>query len=827
MGVRDESAPNIVAALPADITIAPMQVSPVNDPTLFQVPAFVFDSPDCSQTPEVGDFFFQSQLQGAVWGRVEQLGNDPDGVGAVTDTVVRVLSYPPVWDDTAGVALWTVEGVAPFQFLSAYNPAADAGRERCFLETFPLSDDYPANPASGIPSTATWGLRFSEPMDLTSFSAYDGMRLTRVDPTVGALAPSEYAITEVSASTDRTRFFLTPAFPLTYDPGSPLDSYFLSIVRDGDFAPTDLAGNVIRYDFAPIEGTLSSFSPDVSNGTNVSLFNTQDEQAPVANLNADIDPDPFVYAEWGGQHIFLPLRGVITPRPVSRFTQVIDRNTAYSGHMGQFAGGVLEPLVRYGNKTQMLWRIYDMDMPLFDVDLSDATQQDQPWNLDIARLNIDVERVYWSPLTGGITFDRFNGFSMRLSHSIFLPDELHSVPQNSVSLPGTGVGLTYSQNQLSVTADVPVVTHFREQGYTLDPGDRIVINNTVLMPFPMNMDPTRPKRFYTWRDTAKIDRGGPNGIGANIAQWAAANGVTGPNALFFPFEDDPCDGTGGPTNFYAPGEVQTSALPLMIEFRCYPDTAAGTANLLDVSDTQLTTQVNPFFRAFSSGGVNVDQEPQFVDPDTETTASGGFDPTASPTPGVPTPGTDKRLYIGAVDFVVRVSRSYSVWFPTPDAAGNPINNPLFYDPIVEPKPADQPPGTSINFAFRGAGAILGAWEVGQPVDPTGAGFQMSSAAQLLDPYGDHYPNTPICANPPDDTVMPPIPAGPNFPFLVVEHNSADANQPADGLIGGGDWFTNASQINGAQFYQVRATFVSNPDTNQSPVLSTFAMGWQD
>ncbi|HRV81552.1 MAG TPA: hypothetical protein P5218_08960, partial [Planctomycetota bacterium] len=65
------------------------------------------------------------------------------------------------------------------------------------------------------------------------------------------------------------------------------------------------------------------------------------------------------------------------------------------------------------------------------------------------------------------------------------------------------------------------------------------------------------------------------------------------------------------------------------------------------------------------------------------------------------------------------------------------------------------------------------------------------------------------------------------PFKVVNHNSFDANLDAMGLFGNGAWFDNASDINGAQFFQVRASFVSNAETGLSPVLSTFAMGWRE
>ncbi|HPF13740.1 MAG TPA: hypothetical protein PLJ12_05695, partial [Planctomycetota bacterium] len=818
--LRDDSPPNLVAALPAQLNQAPVQVNS-SDPTVFNIPNLRFTSPDCAQKPQIDDILFQTQTQGAVWARViSDPLSDPDGLGNVSDVLVQVIQYPPVWDDTLGVAQWTFEGIGALQFLSAYNPTTDAGRENCFLETFPLALDFPNNPAGRIPSTATWGLRFNEAMDPDSFSAYDGLRLTRVNPALQTLTSRDYAVTEISSSTDRTRFSLTPHFPLNHTTGLN-ESYFLSITNTGLFAPTDLAGNKLLYPFAPIEGTVSELSEQTRNGTHVSLFTSADEEAPVANLSSD----PFIFAEWGGQHLYLTDRGVITPRPVSRFTQVVERSNLFTGAMTQLVGGVEEPLARYGTLTQMVWRIYDLGMDLFDKDLSDPTTAGSPWRLDINKLNIDVERAYWSPVTGGITFDAFSEFAMRMSHSGFLPDELNNVPQNIVSFPNSGLVATFSANQLSVVNDPPTEVHSRSQGYTLNPGDKIQTSlPTVLMPFPMNGSATAQKRYYTYRDTALINRGAPNGVGANIGQYVALAGVGG---AVFPFEaDGPCDGTGGATNFYFPGEVQTAALPLLIEFRCYPDTAATTANRLDVSDSQATTNPNPYFRAFSTGGINVEQDEVFVDPDSQTSASGGFDPTSSPIPGVPTSGLAKQVYIGGIDFVVRISRSFSVWLPTPDTLGVDIDVPRFYTPVVEPKPADQPPGTSIQFAFRGAATILNAYDPNVGVtDVDAGGFRMTAVAQTLDAYGDHYSNTPICASGPDS--IPATPPQSNWPFKVVNHNSFDANLDAMGLFGNGAWFDNASDINGAQFFQVRASFVSNAETGLSPVLSTFAMGWRE
>ena len=52
------------------------------------------------------------------------------------------------------------------------------------------------------------------------------------------------------------------------------------------------------------------------------------------------------------------------------------------------------------------------------------------------------------------------------------------------------------------------------------------------------------------------------------------------------------------------------------------------------------------------------------DPELEDIANGGFNPNSTPNPGAPTFGQDNQFYIGALDFVVRVSRAHSVWFDT-------------------------------------------------------------------------------------------------------------------------------------------------------------------
>ncbi|MEZ5974857.1 MAG: hypothetical protein R3E96_08430 [Planctomycetota bacterium] len=375
--LRDDTPPNVVAALSASIVSPPVPIT--NSDTEFNVPVLRFASPDCAQRPVAGDVLFQTLAQGTVWAQVvEDVSLNPDGLGTVANVHVRILASPAVWTSNND---WIADGVNPVQFLSAYDPADDAGREYCFLETFPLSLDFPLNPAGRVANTASWGLRFSEAMDTYSFSAYDGLRLTRVDPSVTDLTARDYAVTELSSSSDRTRFAVNPHFPLNHTQGNS-ESFFLSVTRTGNFAPTDLAGNRLQYDFAPIEGTLAPLNPTTRNGVHVNLFTAQDEEEPIADLSTD----PVPFNEWGGQIIFQPLRGLIVPRPVSRFTQVVERDNLFTAAMPQAAGGVEEPLARLGTRTQFVWRMYDLDMQLFDADIANQDEQSLPWRLDINNL---------------------------------------------------------------------------------------------------------------------------------------------------------------------------------------------------------------------------------------------------------------------------------------------------------------------------------------------------------------------------------------------------------------------------------------------------------
>src|SRR5262249_33846614 len=145
------------------------------------------------------------------------------------------------------------------------------------------------------------------------------------------------------------------------------------------------------------------------------------------------------------------------------------------------------------------------------------------------------------------------------------------------------------------------------------------------------------------------------------------------------------------TNFLGENQAPSVALPLLMEFRCYPDTSALGLNALDINAANPAPVSRPNFRAYSTGGDNSSDQVVQDNPDLEGQAHGGFNPTSVP-PGGATPGVDNTVYLGEMDLVLRISRMHSIWLDTQMTA------PSYDPPVVEPSSANQPLGTSIDLA---------------------------------------------------------------------------------------------------------------------------------
>jgi len=308
------------------------------------------------------------------------------------------------------------------------------------------------------------------------------------------------------------------------------------------------------------------------------------------------------------------------------------------------------------------------------------------------------------------------------------------------------------------------------------------------MPFPLNRAGAEPQ-YYTWRDTAIEGRSAPNSMGSPPLSWYFNYNVTLPPT--------PAD------NVFSPDNVPSIGLPLLMEFRCYPTDGGIGNNRFDMAQPAiLVNNTKPYFRAFSAGGIDQNGDQQPVQPDTEGTANGGYDATAA---GAQTPGLDNTFYIGALDLVTRVSRSYSLWFSVVDPKTDGVfTGAKFAAPVMEPRLDQQPRGTAIQVAFRGAA-------------PGTTGPALVNA-RVLDGYGDHYP---VTEPPPEFPNFDAAVANPNITFQGGDTSwtTYDPSVPAgpNGVLG----------IDGAVFYQMRVTFIANAQSGLTPELSSLAVTWSD
>ncbi len=604
-------------------------------------------------------------------------------------------------------------------FVAATDPAP------CYLSFAPAPLSPPA--AGVLPSTQVVA-RFSEPMRASTVEGLDAFFVTRNNPPQGL---ADFVVGQVLVDATRTELRFTPALPFAHVQGNS-ELYWAQV----EGTATDLAGNPLVSPLGPSQFAISVLAPTEGNGGIVLRFDSADE-------------DGNGFPELRGQYTLDANAGVIRPRPVSRFSLPADRTGTTIGTMIQFPPGVQEPLSPFGAKTMALWRSFDVGLTLND----EATQ------------NLDVERLNWSPASGQALFDSYAEFEIALSHGDRLPDEAVSTATLLPVSPQSGLDqTTFAANVLADPAGPQTVVHPRALGYTVNPVDLFLNANGVpMMPFPLNAGPNPSSySYYTWRDTAFGTLGGANGIGAptrieaNLGLVPLAGVDQGPQFL------------------------DSRALPLLMDFRCFPAAGALGLNSFDVS-LAINSSSLPTFRLFSAGGTNAAGQQVFKDPDLEIAPSGGFSPTSFP-PGQPTQPADNIAYIGQIDALVRVSRAHTIWFDSQNA------NPTYLTPVLVPPLSAQPPGTDVVLAFRGADAVT--------TTPDGA---PQADASDLDPYGDvasssGTPNDPALKN-----------AG-----VVFTANDAT-------------WKANAAAVSGSRWLQVRITFVNDPLSGQSPTLSSLGL----
>jgi hypothetical protein len=628
------------------------------------------------------------------------------------------------------------------------------GKVPCFVR-FPLAGLPPDRDISPLSPVV---VRFTEPMDPASVKPFDSLMILRKDPALPTpLNAYDFIPASLASTTDLREFTSTPVLPLTHDPAlappSNAETYFLQVVGGANGA-TDLAGNPLETNVPRILFRLDPTAAKQDTNGFALRFESNDEVPTIGGTGLPVGAG---LPELRGQFLLDPDRQVLKPRPVSHFSLAADRTQAIPAAM-PVAPGVQTPLSRLGSKLQTLWRYCDLGLTL----------------LDEANFNIDVEGINWAPAGGATISDHYTRFEMSLAHSRFLPDESidpAQLPNVVPRYPLSGLVGTFAQNQADATND-PLRTMFPVQGgptgYTVIPTDIFTgVSGTNFMPWPMNRNvPASFKRYYTWRDTAlTIRAGGPGGPGAELEI------VAGPNPA------PPAPPVNGVP--FPPNQVATIGLPLLMEFRCYPDQGASGLNFFDVSLAFVGNPPTlfPFFRTHSTGGVDTSLQTVAKDPDLELVADGGFNPAGTP-PGITTPPSDQTFFLGQLDLVVRISRVHTIWFST----GSTLVQ--YAPPVLEPRPQDQPEGTQVVLHYRGATTL--------------ANNTLLTDATKLEAYGNR--NT---------WITPPV-AGADPVFLNNDSS----------------WKSALSELNGASFFQARITLISNASSNLTPELSAVGFAYR-
>ena len=723
----DEVLPLVVGIQPVRVTrVAPLH-DPVGQPGGLRVD-LEFDSGACSMDPSVGDVIELSEIVL----EVAEAGVLIPGTTRVENLRVRsVLARGGLVLPGAGSYL------APFE---AFHPGTTQPKDvpACFVRFQPPAGTLPDRDVSPDASVV---VRFSEPVDPDSVRALDSF-VVRRDPSAAASGLERKVVGASLASAIAPELGFVPLTPLDHVQGAA-EAYTLEVVSrpGGPATPRglrDLAGNPLADALGPVGFELDRSAPTLRTNGKVLDFNSR-----------NMDGDPLQLPEIRGGFQYDLTLGVIQPRPVARFAAIADPSQPVVAAMVPYPVPVQTPLSSLGSKLMSAWRYHDVGFEL----------------LDEATFDVDVEGLNWSPLGGAAVADHFQEFRMAFAHSRYLPDEFIDTMSLLPLYPASGVGKLFDGNLLDPAGDPLSVVHEKHRGYTIDPADLFTASTgTPMLPWPLNRDlPLEEYRYWTWRDTSVQARGAPGGAGADTRRLMQVTGQQRPTS-------------------YPPSMVPSIGLPLLMEFRCYPDAGALGLNGLSVA-LAVNSSARPSFRAFSTGGYDVSGLPILVDPDNEPMAQGGFNPNSHP-PGAKTPPLDNAFYHGQADLVVRVSRVVTKWLDV--GSGQTAS---FAGTLLEPGGAAQPAGTRVLLAFRGAS------DVGSTGTPPA-----QEDARNYDAYGD-------------ENGLNGSPQG--CGCLIT---------PAF-LGGDATWKSDSSSIDGARYFQLRATFVSNTETLATPELSGLGVAY--
>ncbi len=502
------------------------------------------------------------------------------------------------------------------------------------------------------------------------------------------------------------------------------------------------------------------------------------------SLDEDEQPSIYRHGEPGESRLAIPdtfggvtytSDGKLASRPASRLTRIVDdknqsppppQSSVFRWCPEEFLGqgtvasnsattafglGIQNPFNPFGSRVQTLWREIDMGL-----------SRDDP--LDF---NLDVERLYWAPLTSAsIFFDIFDSVSLYLGHSEYRPEPCvgggNALPRFTLSGLKDSFELNYANDRLTTANGTIVDTDrtpephaaYENVSFAMNSEDAILepTGNNRFLPLPEFRKP-----YFVWRDETLTVQGGMTTRGID---WSDDDPVYEPYILS-PFLNGRCEPTteveGGATintigvwdnrrNYhfgsqnldnFTGGLLGAIALPLLADFQTLCDSPDLPAEWGFVAQgyngwqvaLSVQSNIRPNFRVFSGGDREGDE---CIGPTTSdwTTASGQLNSEDGRT-------GDNSVYWIMADFLKRQTVATNGFVEIlnphrmpPEGAGN-------YDPRLGPFDRAQlpngalpnfewhfdpplvqlPAGTRITPEFRAASRVTGGvWN-----DPTAIG----------------------------------------------------------------------------------------------------------
>ena len=669
--------------------------------------------------------------------------------------------------------------------LSTLYQSGDSQLQACYITFLP---DPGAMPAVAVDPFSSMQIHFNEPMDASTVlsmhsfvltphenvaapdptSAYDGSesvatyidRLRSYDVVRnGANTTGEFGgrvyFGPISVSNGSKTFTLTPLAGFAEPDATRVGDLLFSVaLRDGPDGIRDLAGNAVNFASFVAGSPGNSLDPG-SNPTNADTRITvsgggganaqiKDKYFSLRGMGADEDGDG--YEEYKGQFTVHP--GKISGRAPQRFSRLADPSNEFVGAQGSPAAFPTDPLNPAGAVVMTVIRPSDFGFGY----------------LDPQELNMDIEGMAWSPFGGVVYDEEYDDVSLSFGHANSIPDEAVT-PTGQPAYPNSGLWTSSADPLEQINGFDWNILGFPEYDEVEVFRSQYILRQINVYQSSISgnsyLDWPGFSQTYTWRDTTieQSNLGGrQESLGSPPSYYMGSVGMTGP--------------------IWDPEEVPSVGLGLLCRFRCFPQGNDLGTNRFAVTQ-MLGTSSLPAFRIFSSGGADGSGVWHQVVPDSSgyggTAPQGGYN-----SDGSRTNAFDSFIYWTQADFVVRISRVTTHWFPFQSPLGlNWITGAMF-----EPGNPDQLPGTSIQIEYRGSQAVS------HPTAPEDSSPLM--AADLpFDVYGDFIAGSP-------------------------------------GTVGlPGEWTVDPSALEGLGygFFQLRITFVGNADDGVASYLDGYGLAY--